>query len=76
MCNDDYLFLAIDIYLSNLNIDDINTKMLQSMQIGKLENVQKKEDDKIVDLKVKGELPTNPQKGGEEYENEQPRQGI
>lgn len=60
----------------NLNIDDINAKILRSIQIGRIEQLQKKEkDDKVVkDLKLKGELSINPQKGGEEYENEQPRQ--
>ncbi|WP_162476860.1 CBS domain-containing protein [Nitrososphaera sp. AFS] len=62
----------------NLNIDDINAKILRSMQVGRVEQLQKKEkDDKVVeDLKVKDELPINPQKGGEEFENEQPRQGA
>ena len=47
----------------NLNIDDVNARILQSMQ-------------EIKELEHQGKLPKNPQKGGEEYENEKPRQGF
>jgi signal-transduction protein with cAMP-binding, CBS, and nucleotidyltransferase domain len=54
----------------NLNIDDVNARILQSIQ-------ETKEDDGRVseDLEQEGKLPKNPQKGGEEYEDEKPRQG-
>ena len=56
----------------NLNIDDVNARILQSIQEAKEE-----EDDGRVseDLEQEGKLPKNPQKGGEEYEDEKPRQG-
>lgn len=60
----------------NLNIDDINAKILRSMQIGRVEQLQGKDDKVVGELKVRGELPINPQKGGEEFENEEPRQGT
>src|SRR5919108_719350 len=54
----------------NLNIDDVNARILQSMQ------EIKEDDDKVLkELEYQGKLPKNPQKGGEEYENEKPRQG-
>jgi CBS domain-containing protein len=53
----------------NLNIDDVNARILKSMQ--------ESEHDKVSEeLEQQGEPPKNPQKGGEEYENEQPRQGF
>ena len=53
----------------NLNIDNVNAVILKSMQ--------EEEHDKVSEeLEQQGELPKNPQKGGEEYENEQPRQGF
>ena len=55
----------------NLNIDDVNARILQSMQ------EIKDDDDKVLkELEHQGKLPKNPQKGGEEYENEEPRQGF
>ena len=55
----------------NLNIDDVNARILESIQEAK------EEDDGRVseDLEQEGKLPKNPQKGGEEYEDEKPRQG-
>ena len=55
----------------NLNIDDVNARILQSIQEAK------EDDDGRVseDLEQEGKLPKNPQKGGEEYEDEKPRQG-
>jgi predicted transcriptional regulator len=53
----------------NLNIDNVNAVILKSMQ--------NEEHDKVSEeLEQQGELPKNPQKGGEQYENEQPRQGF
>jgi signal-transduction protein with cAMP-binding, CBS, and nucleotidyltransferase domain len=60
----------------NLNIDDINAKILRSMQIERVQQLQGKDDKVVEDLKVRGELPINQQKGGEEFENEEPRQGT
>ena len=38
--------------------------------------MQEEDHDKISEeLEHQGELPKNPQQGGEEYENEHPRQG-
>jgi len=40
-------------------------------------NKMKIKSDKLIEeLEGQGKLPKNPQKGGEEYENEQPRQGF
>jgi hypothetical protein len=35
-----------------------------------------KNDKVIEELEQEGELPKNVQKGGKEYENEEPRQGL
>src|SRR5207245_8903246 len=51
----------------NLDIDDVKARILKSMQ--------EAEHDKVSEeLEEQGELPRNPEQGGEEYENEQPRQ--
>ena len=53
----------------NLDIDDVKARILKSMQ--------EAEHDKVSEeLEEQGELPRNPEQGGEEYENEQPRQGL
>jgi signal-transduction protein with cAMP-binding, CBS, and nucleotidyltransferase domain len=53
----------------NLNIDDVNTKILAF--------IQEHKDDKVIEeLEQQGELPKDVQKGGQEYENEEPRQGL
>jgi len=57
----------------NLNLDDINAKILHFMQ----EEQQEEKRDKVVEeLETQGKLPKDPQKGGQQYENEQPRQGL
>jgi signal-transduction protein with cAMP-binding, CBS, and nucleotidyltransferase domain len=55
----------------NLNMDDVNARILQSIQEAKYDD----EDRVSEDLEQEGKLPKNPQKGGEEYEDERPRQG-
>ena len=56
----------------NLDMDDVNARILQSMQ----EEAKEEDDDGVSeDLEQEGKLPKNPQKGGEEYEDERPRQG-
>lgn len=53
----------------NLNIDDVNAKILAF--------IQEHKDDKVIEeLEQQGELPKDVQKGGGEYENEEPRQGF
>ena len=67
--------VAADIMIQNrvrhllvVENDDINRPLLQSMQESKYDNVSE-------ELEREGKLPTNPPKGREEHENEQPRQG-
>ena len=52
----------------NLDIDDVNARILKSMQ--------EPEHKVSEELEEQGELPKNREQGGEEYENEQPRQGL
>lgn len=53
----------------NLNIDDVNAKILAF--------IDEHKDDKVIEeLEQQGELPKDVQKGGQEYENEEPRQGF
>ena len=53
----------------NLNIDYVSAKILAFIEDHK--------DDKVIEeLEQQGELPKDVQKGGEEYENEEPRQGL
>jgi hypothetical protein len=50
-------------------VDNVNAVILKSMQ--------EEDHDKISEeLEHQGELPKNPQQGGEEYENEHPRRRI
>jgi CBS domain-containing protein len=50
----------------NLNIDYLSTKILAF--------IEEHKDDKVIEeLEEQGELPKDVQKGGEEYENEEPR---
>ena len=55
----------------NLNIDDVNTKILESLK----EQGEGKEDQVVEELEHQGELREDSQRGGEEYESEKPRQG-
>jgi CBS domain-containing protein len=54
----------------NLNIDDVNAKILESLK-------EQREEEQVVveELEQQGELPKDSERGGEEYENERPRQG-
>ena len=50
----------------NLNVDDdVNAKILESL----------KGEEIVEELEQQGKLQKNSQKGGEEYEDEEPRQG-
>ncbi|MFY9794674.1 MAG: hypothetical protein WAK17_17495 [Candidatus Nitrosopolaris sp.] len=52
-----------------MNIDDVNAKILAF--------IDEHKDDKVIEeLEQQGELPKDVQKGGQEYENEEPRQGF
>ena len=53
----------------NLNIDYVSAKILAIIQ-------EHKGDKVIEELEQQGELPKDVQKGGAEYENEEPRQGL
>jgi CBS domain-containing protein len=52
----------------NLNIDDVNAKILESLK-------EQIEEQVVEELEQQGELQEDSQRGGEEYENERPRQG-
>ena len=55
----------------NMNIDDVNVKILESLK----EEGQKGEYQEVIEeFEQQGELPKDVQKGGEQYENEEPRQ--
>ena len=55
-----------------MNIDDVNVKILESLK----EEGQKGEHQEVIgELEQQGELPKDVQKGGEQYENKEPRQG-
>jgi CBS domain-containing protein len=51
----------------NLNINEANAKILESLK--------GQEDNVVEELEQEGKLKTNSQKGGQEYEDEEPRQG-
>lgn len=52
----------------NLNIDDRGAKILAFIE---------QQDDKVIEeLEQQGDLPKDVQEGGEQYENEEPRQGV
>lgn len=51
----------------SLNIDDTNAKILESLK--------GQEDNIVEELERQGKLQKDSQKGGEKYENEEPRQG-
>jgi CBS domain-containing protein len=54
----------------NLNIDDVNAKILESLK-------EQREEEQVVieELEQQGELPEDSERGGKEYEYERPRQG-
>ena len=55
----------------NLNVNEANTRLLESLKGGQGE----KEENVVKELEQEGKLKKNSQKGGQEYEDEQPRQG-
>jgi CBS domain-containing protein len=54
---------------ANLDIDRVDAKILESLQRGE------KEENIVEELEQQGKLEKDSQKGGEEYEDEEPRQG-
>src|SRR5919107_860653 len=52
----------------NLNVNEANAKILESLKGQEEENV-------VEELEQEGKLKKNSQKGGQEYEDEEPRQG-
>jgi CBS domain-containing protein len=55
----------------NLNIDDVNAKILESLK----EHGGEEEEQVVEELEKQGELQEDSQRGGEQYESEKPRQG-
>jgi CBS domain-containing protein len=53
----------------NLNVKEANAKILESLRR------QGEEENIVKDLEQEGKLKKNSQKGGQEYEDEEPRQG-
>jgi hypothetical protein len=51
-----------------LDIDRIDAKILESLQRGEEENI-------VEELEQQGKLQKDSPKGGQEYENDEPRQG-
>ena len=54
----------------NLNVDGANAKILES-----LKEQEEEEENVVEELEQEGKLKKNSQKGGQEYEDEEPRQG-
>ena len=52
----------------NLNVNEVNTRILESLKGQEGENA-------VEELEQEGKLKKNSQKGGQEYEDEEPRQG-
>jgi CBS domain-containing protein len=52
----------------NLNVNEVNARILESLKGQEEENV-------VEELEQEGKLKKNSQKGGQEYEDEEPRQG-
>jgi CBS domain-containing protein len=56
----------------NLNVNEANERLIESLKGGQ----EDKEEEKVVkELEQEGKLKKNSQKGGQEYEDEEPRQG-
>jgi CBS domain-containing protein len=53
----------------NLNVNEINARILESLKR------QEEEENVVEELEQEGKLKKNSQKGGQEYEDEEPRQG-
>jgi CBS domain-containing protein len=54
----------------NLNVNEVNTRILES-----LKRQEEEEENVVEELEQEGKLKKNSQKGGQEYEDEEPRQG-
>ena len=55
----------------NLNVNEVNARILES-----LKRQEEEEEENVVEkLEQEGKLKKNSQKGGQEYEDEEPRQG-
>src|SRR5215213_8479358 len=53
----------------NMNVNEANAKILESLK------GQEEEENVVEELEEEGKLKKNSQKGGQEYEDEEPRQG-
>ena len=53
----------------NLNVNEANARILESLK------GQEEEENAVEELEQEGKLKKNSQKGGQEYEDEEPRQG-
>ena len=53
----------------NLNVNEVNARILESLKR------QEEEENVVEELEQEGKLKKNSQKGGQEYEDEEPRQG-
>jgi signal-transduction protein with cAMP-binding, CBS, and nucleotidyltransferase domain len=53
----------------NLNVNEANARILESLK------GQQEEENVVEELEQEGKLKKNSQKGGQEYEDEEPRQG-
>ena len=56
----------------NLNINEANARILESL---KGQQQEEEEENVVRELEQEGKLKKNSQKGGQEYEDEEPRQG-
>ncbi|HEX5893084.1 MAG TPA: hypothetical protein VFY41_09500, partial [Nitrososphaeraceae archaeon] len=52
----------------NLNVNEANARILESLK-------SEEEENAVEELEQEGKLKKNSQKGGQEYEDEEPRQG-
>jgi CBS domain-containing protein len=55
----------------NLNVKEVNARILESLK----RQEEEEEENVVEELEQEGKLKKNSQKGGQEYEDEQPRQG-
>jgi CBS domain-containing protein len=56
----------------NLNVNEVNARILESL---KRQEEEEEEENVVEELEQEGKLKKNSQKGGQEYEDEEPRQG-
>jgi CBS domain-containing protein len=55
----------------NLNVNEVNARILESLK----RQEEEEEENVVEELEQEGKLKKNSQKGGQEYEDEEPRQG-